>query len=305
MGTIVAATSIVVEDRCGPGVIPSGPASQKTPRDRAAAGGASIPVAIGPQSLAESGAMGFPEPSPAAVEALAPTGTLRAAINLSNFLLVTGKGGDGNPEGVSPDMARAVADRLDVGLALLRYKTPGEIADDGGSGRWDIANIGAEPKRAEQIAFTAAYSEIPSTYLVPAGSSITSIDEVDQPGHRIASAARSAYDLWLERNIKHAELVQVSGLDGSFDAFVDQGLDALAGLRARLITDVERLPGSRILDGDFSSVQQAMGTPRERGDAGFEFLKAFVEEAKVSGFVASLIERHGVQGLLVAPPAAD
>jgi polar amino acid transport system substrate-binding protein len=247
--------------------------------------------------------MPLADPSPAAIAALAPTGTLRAAINLSNFLLVTGRGADGNPQGVSPDMARELARRLGVGLELLRYKTPGELADDAGSGRWDIGNIGAEPQRAESIAFTAAYCEIEATYLVPAGSPITTVAEVDQPGRRIASAARSAYGLWLELNIAHAEVVQVPGLDGSFDTFVEQGLDALAGLRPRLLTDVERLPGARILDGAFTAVQQAMGTPRGRDEAGFEYLRAFVEDAKASGFVAGRIAEHGVQGLSVAAPS--
>lgn len=247
--------------------------------------------------------MSLPTPSAAAVSALAPTGTLRAAINLSNFLLVTGKGSDGNPEGVSPDMARALSEQLGVGLELLRFKTPAAIADAADSGTWDTGNIGAEPARAEKIAFSAAYCEIEATYVVPAGSTVTSVDEVDQPGMRIASASRSAYDLWLERNIKHAELVQVTGLDGSFEAFVDQGLDALAGLKPRLITDVERLPGARMLEGRFTAVQQAMGTPRGRDEAGLEYLKEFVEAAKANGLVADLIAKHQVQGLSVAGPA--
>lgn len=257
---------------------------------------------MAPASVPEKSAS-LPSPSAAAIEALAPEGTLRAAINLSNFLLVTGKGDDGNPEGVSPDMAKALAAQLGVGVELLRYKTPGEIADDGGSDKWDVGNIGAEPKRAEFINFTAAYCEIVSTYIVPADSTITTIEEVDQPGVRIASAARAAYDLWLEANLQHAELVQVSGLDGSFEAFVEQKLDALAGLLPRLLTDVERLPGARIIDGCFTTVKQAMGTPKGRDDAGFEYLQAFVEAAKATGLVASLIEKHGVQGLSVAGPA--
>ncbi len=248
--------------------------------------------------------MSLPTPSPAAVEALAPTGTLRAAINLSNFLLVTGKGADGNPEGVSPDMARTLADQLGVGIELLRYKTPADIADSGDAGLWDVGNIGAEPARAKTIRFTAAYCEIEATYMVPPGSAITSIDQVDQPGRRIASAARAAYDVWLEANLQHAELVSSKGLDGSYDTFVEQQCDALAGLRPRLITDVERLPGARILDGRFTAVQQAMGTPRARDDAGIEYLSSFVEAAKASGLVAELIAKHGVQGLSVAPPAA-
>lgn len=247
--------------------------------------------------------MTLPEPSQAAIDALAPTGTLRAAINLSNFLLVTGKGDDGNPEGVSPDMAKTLATQLGVDIELLRYKTPAEIADSGDAGAWDIGNIGAEPARAATIRFTAAYCEIEATYLVPAGSDITSVEEVDQPGRRVASAARAAYDVWLEANLQHAELVSSPGLDGSFDTFVDENCDALAGLRPRLITDVERLPGARILDGRFTAVQQAMGTPRDRDDAGIEYLIAFVEAAKASGLVAELIARHGVQGLSVAGPA--
>lgn len=246
---------------------------------------------------------GFSEPPEAAREALAPTGTLRAAINLSNFLLVTGKSDDGNPEGVSPDMARALADRLGVAIELLRYATPATVADDGGTGAWDIANIGSEPKRAERISFSAAYCEIDCTYLVPAGSHITSIDDVDRAGNRIASAARTAYGLWLERNIAEAELVQVDGLDGAFDAFVEERLDAMAGLRPRLVSDVRRLPGARILDGRFTAVQQAMGTPRDRARAGFDYLRVFVEEAKASGFVAGLIAEHDVQGLSVAGPS--
>jgi polar amino acid transport system substrate-binding protein len=247
--------------------------------------------------------MPSPTPSQAVIDALAPTGTLRAAINLSNFLLVTGRGSDGNPEGVSPDMARELARRLGVGVELLRYKTPGDLADAADSGVWDIGNIGAEPARAGSIAFTAAYCEIEATYMVPPGSTVTTVEEVDQPGMRIASAARSAYGLWLERNIKHAELIQVTGLDASFEVLVEQGLDALAGLRPRLITDLERLPGARLLEGRFTAVQQAMGTPRERAIEGFEYLKSFVEDAKASGLVASLIEKHNVQGLTVAGPA--
>ena len=242
-------------------------------------------------------------PSAVAVAALAPTGTLRAAINLSNFLLVTGKDANGDPDGVSPAIARALAGRLGVGIELVRYKSPGELADDAESGRWDIGNIGAEPARATSIAFTAAYCEIECTYLVPPGSPITSIDEVDRAGVRIASAPRAAYDLWLERNLVHAELVRSPGLGGSFEVFAEQGLAALAGLRPALVKDAERMPGSRVLEGQFTAVQQAMGTPRGRDDAGFAYLTSFVEEAKASGLVADLIREHGVVGLSVAPPA--
>ena len=236
------------------------------------------------------------------VAQLAPHGVLRAGINLSNFLLVTGRDEHGSPVGVAPDMARAVADRLGVPLRLVPYARPGILADACGTDAWDIGLIGAEPQRAETIAFTAAYAAIEATYLVPAGSPITSRDEVDRPGIRIASTARAAYDLWLERNIRNATLVHAQSIDGAFDLFREQKLDALAGLRPRLITDQAALPGSRILEGSFMTVQQAIGTAKANAAAA-AFLHDFVEEAKAKGLVAELIAKHGVKGLSVASPA--
>ncbi|MFT5392251.1 MAG: polar amino acid transport system substrate-binding protein [Gammaproteobacteria bacterium] len=241
--------------------------------------------------------------SDAARAELAPTGVLRAAINMSNFLLVTGKADNGDPQGVSPSMAAELARRLGVSVQYVPFKTPGELADAALEDVWDIGNIGAEPERAKTIDFTAAYVEIEATYMVPAGSPIQSIEEVDREGIRIAVAARSAYELWLTDNIKHAELKRTTGLDGSFDLFVEEKLEALAGLRPRLITDVERIPGARILDGQFSAVQQAMGTKHDR-PVGAAYLKEFVEEAKASGLVAKFIKEHDVVGrLTVAAPA--
>jgi polar amino acid transport system substrate-binding protein len=240
--------------------------------------------------------------SQAAKSELAPTGVLRAGINLSNFLLVTGKSASGDPEGVSPDMAREIAARLGVPVKYVAYKTPGELADAADAGAWDIGLIGAEPQRAEKIAFTAAYVEIEATYLVPAGSPLKAIADVDKKGVRIAVTGRSAYGLWLDRNIKNAELVRSGSLDAAYDQFVAEKLDALAGLRPRLLSDVQKLPGARILDGQFTAVQQAIGTAK-KNSAGADFLRTFVEEAKASGFVAKLIERHKVIGLSVAPKA--
>jgi polar amino acid transport system substrate-binding protein len=238
------------------------------------------------------------------VSELAPTGVLRAAINMGNFLLVTGRTSAGDPEGVAPDMAREIASRLGVPVAYVPYARPGELADAAGSGVWDIGLIGAEPQRAEKIAFTPAYVEIEATYLVPAGSPLKTIADVDKPGVRIAVSARSAYDLWLARNIKHAEVVRSEGGGGAaFKQFVDDRMDALAGLRPGLMSDLEKLPGARILDGQFTAVQQAVGTARTNS-AGAAFLRDFVEEAKKSGLVARLIERHKVTGRLSVAPAA-
>jgi polar amino acid transport system substrate-binding protein len=240
--------------------------------------------------------------SPEIISELAPTGVLRAGINLSNFLLVTGKSAAGDPEGVSPDMARAVAERLGVPVKYVTFKSPGELADQAGRGVWDIGLIGAEPQRAETIAFTAAYAEIVATYLVPAGSSLRTIADVDAPGVRIAVTGRSAYGLWLDRNIKRAELVRSDTIDSAYEQFVRDKLEALAGLKPRLLSDQEKLAGSRIIDGQFTAVQQAIGTAK-KNTAAAAFLRAFVEQAKASGLVARLIERHKVRGLSVAPAA--
>jgi polar amino acid transport system substrate-binding protein len=235
------------------------------------------------------------------VAELAPTGAVRAGINLGNFLLVSGKSAAGEPAGVAPDMAREIAQRLGVPVTYVPFARPGELADAAGQGVWDIGLIAAEPARAETIAFSPAYAEIEATYLVPAGSPLKSIEEVDRPGVRIAIAERSAYDLWLTRHLQHAELVRAPSLDASFERFVTDGLDALAGLRPRLLQDLEKLPGARILDGKFTAVQQAVGTAKAN-QAGAAFLRDFVEVAKASGLVARLIERHRVRGLSVAPP---
>jgi polar amino acid transport system substrate-binding protein len=238
--------------------------------------------------------------SPDIVAELAPTGVLRAGLNLSNFLLISARDADGGPVGVAPDMATAIAERLGVPVRYVSYPKPGELADAAGTDAWDIGLIGAEPARAEKIEFTPAYVEIQSTYLVPANSPLRTIVDVDQPGIRIASTSRTAYGLWLDRNIQHAEIVHSENMDATFELFQRDGLDALSGLRPRLMTDLARLPGARILDGQFAAVQQAIGTLR-KNEAGARFLREFAAHAIASGLVARLIAKHGVQGLSVAP----
>ena len=239
--------------------------------------------------------------SQAVLSELAPTGVLRAAINMGNFLLVTGRTPSGDPDGVSPDMARAIAEKLGVPVKYVPFERPSGLADAAGTNVWDIGLIGAEPARAEKIAFTAAYVEIEATYLVPPGSPLQSIAEVDRAGIRIGVTAGSAYDLWLDRNIQHATLVRSNASRSAWQQFTEDKLEAYAGLRPGLLSDVQKLPGSRILDGQFTAVQQAIGTSKTN-TAGAAFLRSFVEEAKASGFVASLIAKHHVKGLSVAPP---
>ena len=228
---------------------------------------------------------------------LAPTGVLRAGINMANKLLVTGETPAGEPDGVGPEFARHIAGRLGVEIAYVRFPTPGELADAAGTNTWDIGLIGAELTRAEKIEFTAAYVEIDATYLVPEGSPLQTIEDVDAEGVRIAVSGRSAYELYLTRSLKHAELLRAQGLPGALELFLNDKLDALAGLRPALNNDIEKVPGGRILEGLFAAVQQAVGTAKANRAAA-TYLSECVEEAKASGLIASLIEKHSVVGRL-------
>ena len=243
------------------------------------------------------------EPSSAVRSELAPTGALRVGINLSNFLLTRTDPNTGQYGGVAVDLGRELARRLGVPVEIMAYESPGKLADAAKSGVWDVGFLGAEPQRANEIDFTAAYVEIEATYLVPPGSPLKSIADVDREGVRIAISGKSAYDLYLTRNLKHAQLVREQGMDNVFKRFVDDKLEALAGLKPRLVTDQENLPGSRILDGRFTAVQQAIGTPKGR-PAGARYLREFAEDIKASGLVAQTIEKNGVRGLTVAALAS-
>jgi polar amino acid transport system substrate-binding protein len=243
-----------------------------------------------------------PDVSPAVRAELAPTGKLRIGINYGNFLLVTAYTAGAEPRGPAPDLARELGRRLGVPVEFVAFDTAGKLADAVKTGAWDAAFLGAEPQRAGEIAFSAAYLEIPATYLVPAGSPIGSIAEVDRAGVRIAVADKSAYELYLTRHIRHATLVRAPGVDASLKVFLSEKLDVLSGLRPRLLMDLAKLPGARLLDGQFTAVQQAIGTPRARTTAA-TFLRGFVEDVKASGLVAEAIARHGVTGVSVAPPA--
>jgi polar amino acid transport system substrate-binding protein len=239
-----------------------------------------------------------PAVSPAVRTELAPSGKLRVGINYGNFLLV-------NPDrasGIAVDLGQELGRRLGVPVELVTFATAGKLADAVKAGAWDVAFLGAEPQRAGEIVFTAAYLEIPATYLVPAGSKIRAMAEVDREGVRIAVAVNSAYDLYLSRNLKHAKLVRAEGIDGSYALFLAQKLEVLSGLKPRLVTDAEKLPGSRVLEGQFTAIQQAIGTPKSR-TAGAKYLREFAEDAKASGLVAQAIAKHGVRGVSVAPRA--
>ena len=233
----------------------------------------------------------------AAARALAPTGVLRAGINLSNFLLVSSRGPGGEPAGVSPSLCGLLATRLGVALELVPFENPGLVADGAASDAWDIALIGAEPSRAETIAFSRPYASIEATYAVRDGVAAAAVADVDRDGSTVAVSRRAAYCLWLEANLRRATLVRTDepGLARSRALFDERRCDALAGLRPWLL-DQDLPAGTRILDGSFTTVRQAIGVPRRRAAAAdaVAFLDAFVEAHVGGGTVAALIAAHGV-----------
>ncbi len=239
-------------------------------------------------------------PSPAARSELAPTGKLRVGINYGNFLLVQKDSASGEYRGIAVDLGRELGKRLGVPVDLVAFATAGKLADAVKAGAWDVAFLGNEPQRAGEIAFSPAYLEIEAGYLVPAGSPIKTMAEVDRKGVRIAVAVNSAYDLYLSRSLKHATRVPVQGIQASYDIFVKDKLEVLSGLKPRLVTDAETLPGSRVLEGRFTVVQQSVGTPQGRPSAA-QYLGEFAKDIKTSGLVAQAIARHAVRGVSVAP----
>ena len=215
-------------------------------------------------------------------------------------MLGTGRNAAGDWQGIAPNVARAMAARLRLRLKFVAYETPGELADPVDSGAWTICMIGADPARSSNIRFSLAYTEIEATYLVPPRSVLRHVDEVDRPGNRIAVFARSAYDLWLTRNLHEAKLIRGDTFDAAFDYFRNDALDALACLTTKLHLDAERWPESRVLDGHFMSVRQAVGTSAVNADAA-EFIASFVEELKMSGLLAKWLAEQPMRGLAIAP----
>jgi polar amino acid transport system substrate-binding protein len=239
---------------------------------------------------------------PAVRADLAPAGPLRAGINYGNFILARKDAASGQSRGVAIDLTRELARRLGVPLEIVAYDSVATMVDAAKTGAWDIAFLGIDPARAGEIGFTAAYLQIEATYLVPAGSKLRTVADVDQEGVRVAAPARANYELFLSRNLKRAQLVRATTADAAFALLVRGEVDALAGLRQALVGLTEKLPGSRMVDGHFMAVQQAVGVPRGR-DAGLIYLRGFVEEAKASGLVARGIAETGAVGVSVAPKA--
>jgi polar amino acid transport system substrate-binding protein len=237
--------------------------------------------------------------APDIVKDLAPTGKLRAAINLGNMVLAQ-KGAGGQPTGITADLAHELGRRLGVPVELVPFDAAGKVFDTLKTGTLDIVFLAIEPVRAAEIAFTAPYVLIEGVYMVPRDSGLKTVADVDRPGVRIAVNRGSAYDLFLTRTLKQATLVR--GENG-IELFIQDRLEAAGGVKQPLVAFAKTNPNVRVMDGRFMEIQQAMGTPKGR-PAGARYLRGFVEEMKASGFVADALERSNQPDASVAPLAA-
>jgi len=245
--------------------------------------------------------------TPEIVKAFAPTGKLRAAINQGNSVLVQKQADGSEPKGITIMLAKELGKRLGVPVELVLFNAAGEVFAALKEGKWDVAFLAIEPVRAAEIEFSAPYVIIDGTYMVRKDSPLKEVDDVDKPGIKIAVGVGSAYDLYLTRTIKNATLVRapVGGGRAMIEMFVNDKLEAAAGVRQPLEDYAKSHPEMRVMKGAFQQIQQAMGTPKkgsETGKAGAAYLAKFVEEMKASGFVADALKRSG-QVAQVAPPA--
>ena len=228
--------------------------------------------------------------------ALAPTGTLRAGMNLGNTLFTTKDPVTGELSGVAADLMRELASRLDVPLEFVVHATPGEVADAADRGTWDVAVLAIEAARARTIAFSPAMTEIEASYVVNQASRLQSVGQVDSAGVRISAAEKSGYELFLTRTLRNATVVRAKGFQASIDLFNERRSDALAGLKPALLDAIDRIPDGRMLEGPFMTVNHGLGVPIDR-PAAAEYVKAFVMDMNASGLVARAIARNGIKGL--------
>jgi len=243
-----------------------------------------------------SGCATSPGVPDAARAELIPTGGLRAGMNLGNALFTTKDAATGELRGVSVDVMRELASRLGVPVDFVIHATPGDVADSSSAGTWDVAILAIEQSRAETIVFSPAMTEIEATYVVHKDSALQLASQVDTVGMRISTAEKAGYELYLTRTLRNATLIRTKGVPASIDLFNERRADALAGLKPALLESMDRMPDARLLEGKFMTVNHGLGIPLERAAAA-EYLKAFVEDLKASGFVARSIERNGVQGI--------
>ena len=234
-------------------------------------------------------------------QAFAPSGELRVAINVGNPILARRHPETGEPEGVSIDLATQLAQRLGVPLRLVVFEAASKSVEAVAQGQADVGFFAIDPLRGEAIAFTAPYVLIEGAYLVKQDSPLQRNEEVDQAAHTIVVGQGSAYDLYLSREIKQAQLVRSPTSPEVVSYFLAHGHDVAAGVKPQLEAELPRIPGLRMLPGRFMVISQAMGLPKTRGDEAAAYLHQFVEDMKSSGVVADALARHRIEGATVAP----
>jgi polar amino acid transport system substrate-binding protein len=242
--------------------------------------------------------------SSTALSELAPAGRLRVGINYGNVILAAKDPGSGELLGVHVDLAHELGRRLGVPVELQGRAAAGTLVEELKAGALDVALLSFEPSRAGEIVFSPVYLELDATYLVPPGSPLRGADDVDGVGVRIAIAAKSVYEFFLVRHLKRAKLFNAPSTHAAFELFAREKLDALVGLRPRLVADSEMMPGSRIVDGRFMLVEQAIASPWGR-NAGAQYIREFTEDVKGTGFVARSLTKNGVRGVTVSPKISD
>lgn len=254
-------------------------------------------------TLAAVGCAAGPAVPASVATAFAPSGRLRACINLGNPILARKDPATGQVLGVSVDLAGALAEQLGVGLELVVVDAAAKSVGTVKSGQADIGFFAIDPLRGDGILFSAPYLLIEGAYLVRNSSALTDNAQVDRPGTRVMVGKGSAYDLFLTREFKAAQILRAPTSPAVVEQFIAQNADVAAGVKQQLEADAARLGGLRLLPGRFMVIEQAMGVQANRGEAAQQALKSFVERAKASGFVAHSLERHSIRGAIVAPAA--
>jgi polar amino acid transport system substrate-binding protein len=233
-------------------------------------------------------------------QALAPTGKLRVALQLGSPHNVIRDPVSGEMKGVGYDLGKELARRVGVPFEPVFYPSVGALLDAGKAGAWDVAFVGFSPARAKEWDFTALHMEVEFGYLVPRGSSISTMADVDRPGIRVAVQEKSQPDIFLSRTLKTAVVVRGSSLAGTVDALRSGSADAIFSIKPSLFEISNQLPGSQVLEGRPGVDPHAMALPKGR-DPAVAYARQFIEEAKSNGLVKAAIERAGIRGAAVAP----
>ena len=232
---------------------------------------------------------------------LAPTGVLRAGINLSNFLLVSGTAADGSPQGISPDIANLVASTLGLPCELICFDRPGKLADAVNQDIWDIGNIAFEAERAQTLDFSHPYVVIEANFLVRHDDDFLTNDDVDRASTKIAVSERSAYDLWLTDHFSQPQIIRASSIQAAHDLFFEKRVDVLASLKPKLLENLANHSGLRMIDPPFTAVKQSIGVAKGKSDS-IAFINALIAQSIENGWIAAQLEIHGMNGKLGIDP---